>query len=172
MAIEDSNSNADGSVDITADVAGDDKITMTRREFDAHNAKLRRSVQGKEDRKAAAPRDDSGQFESKEDRQSRKAQATADLVARTVAETIKGLGLAPSEEPRRSVAAAPNAPSKVDDMGGAAWNGLTNVFALSAAQLEQLGPIGLRNEFEKLIQVGRSQMGAPQRPVPGKTARR
>jgi len=58
-------------------------------------------------------------------------------------------------------ASAPNAPVKVDPMTS---GGLVDIFNLSAAQLQQLGPRGLRTHFEKALEVGNQLSGAPPRP--------
>lgn len=67
---------------------------------------------------------------------------------------------APSE-PAKPPAAAPSAPSKVDPLTG---SGLVDIWNLSEAQLVQLGPAGVRAEFEKILGVARQQQGAPPRP--------
>ena len=58
-------------------------------------------------------------------------------------------------------ASAPSAPAKVDAMTS---SGLVDIFNLSADQVAQLGPSGLRTQFEKILSVGHQMQGAPQRP--------
>ncbi len=67
------------------------------------------------------------------------------------------------ESTAKSPVTAPNAPTKVDPLTSA---GIVDIFNLSAAQLDQLGPQGLRKEFEAAIKVGHRLNGAPPRPVP------
>lgn len=58
--------------------------------------------------------------------------------------------------------AAPNAPVKHDLPTHA---GITDIFNLSEAQLDQLGPSGLRVEFEKIVQIAKRKNGMmPPRP--------
>ncbi len=59
-------------------------------------------------------------------------------------------------------AAAPNTPGRVDPLTA---GGLVDIFNLDAAQLDQLGPQGLRTHFEKLLTAGNRANGAPQRPT-------
>jgi len=59
------------------------------------------------------------------------------------------------------VAAAPAAPVRHDLPTNA---GIVDIWNLKPEQLDQLGPAGVRAEFEKHLQLGHKQMGAP--PVP------
>lgn len=68
---------------------------------------------------------------------------------------------APAIDPVKPPAAAPVAPTKVDPITSA---GVVDIFNLSDAQVSQLGPAGLRAEYEKILKVGQQQMGAPPRP--------
>lgn len=58
-------------------------------------------------------------------------------------------------------AAAPSAPSKVDQITS---GGVVDYWNISSAQLEQLGPAGVRDLHEKALSVGRQLSGAPPRP--------
>lgn len=58
-------------------------------------------------------------------------------------------------------AAAPSAPTKVDPLTS---GGLVDLFHLSPAQLDQLGPSGVREAFEKALEAGNQRSGAPPRP--------
>lgn len=71
---------------------------------------------------------------------------------------------APTLDHVKPPVAAPAAPTKVDPLTSA---GVVDVFNLSEAQLHQLGPAGLRAEYEKILKVGQQQTGAPSRPKPG-----
>lgn len=71
-------------------------------------------------------------------------------------------GITPPAVPGLPPAAAPTVPSAVNPMTS---GGLTDIFNLSGDQIEQLGPQGMRAEFEKIITAGRRNSGAPPRPV-------
>lgn len=105
-----------------------------------------------------------------------KADNPSDVAAWSAA-YIEDLGLAkPQPQPAPSPGAAaevkpppaaPSAPAKVDPITS---GGLVNVFALTADQIDQLGPHGIREHFEKTVAVGRARLGAP--PLPKLPARR
>jgi hypothetical protein len=65
-------------------------------------------------------------------------------------------------DPAKTGAAAPTAPSgPVNPMQS---GGLVDIFNLTAAQIDQLGPAGLREHYEKNLAVGQQRAGAPPRP--------
>lgn len=66
-----------------------------------------------------------------------------------------------SPAPTTPPPAAPNAPAKVES---ATANGLPNPWALTADQIDQLGPQGCREMLEKLTTVGRARLGTPPPP--------
>lgn len=61
----------------------------------------------------------------------------------------------------KPVAAAPNAAAKVETI---TTDGLPSILRMTDAQLTQLGPQGVRAEFEKSMQIDRQNSGAPPRP--------
>jgi hypothetical protein len=63
-------------------------------------------------------------------------------------------------DPAKTGAAAPTAPSgPVNPM--TSGGGMLDIFNLSTEQLDQLGPQGLRGEYEKILAVGAQRAGAP-----------
>jgi hypothetical protein len=65
-------------------------------------------------------------------------------------------------DPAKTGAAAPTAPSgPVNPMTS---GGMVDIFNLSAEQIDQLGPAGLREHHEKNLAVGSQRAGAPPRP--------
>jgi hypothetical protein len=65
-------------------------------------------------------------------------------------------------DPAKTGAAAPTAPSgPVNPMNS---GGMVDIFNLSAEQIDQLGPAGLREHHEKNLAVGSQRAGAPPRP--------
>lgn len=70
---------------------------------------------------------------------------------------------APAEQPRPPPAAAPSAPSKIEDHRRA---GILNIFALPEATLSQFTPQELRVKFEEILEYGRQISGAPPLPSP------
>jgi hypothetical protein len=65
-------------------------------------------------------------------------------------------------DPAKAGAAAPTAPS--GPVNPITSGGVVDIFNLSVAQLDQIGPAGLRAEYEKIVAVGNARAGAP--PVP------
>jgi hypothetical protein len=66
--------------------------------------------------------------------------------------------------PIPAAASAPAAPNKVDPLTSA---GLVDIWNLSPQQLDAMGPQGLREHFEKALQIGHQMSGAPPKPKPG-----
>ena len=58
-------------------------------------------------------------------------------------------------------AAAPNAPGRVDPITA---GGLVDIWNLRDDEIAQLGPQGMREQFEKLLAAGNKAAGAPPRP--------
>ncbi len=110
--------------------------------------------------------------------QALKADAPADVGAWSAA-YIEDLGLAKAPPPPATAASpgtpapvvippgAPNAPAKVESITA---QGLPNPWALTAAQIDELGPSGCRAMLEQLTTVGRARLGTP--PVPKLPARK
>jgi hypothetical protein len=67
----------------------------------------------------------------------------------------------PKDTATPPAAAADRAPSKVDPLTS---GGLVDIWNLSPAQIDQLGPSVLREHFEKALNVGNQRMGAPPKP--------
>jgi len=65
-------------------------------------------------------------------------------------------------DPAKTGAAAPVAP--VGSVNPMTSGGMIDIFNLSAEQLDQLGPAGLREAYEKNIAIGNQRAGAPPRP--------
>jgi hypothetical protein len=65
-------------------------------------------------------------------------------------------------DPAKTGASAPTAPTGA--VNPQTSGGLVDLFALSESQLEQMGPAGVRAEYEKILQVGNHRAGAPPRP--------
>lgn len=64
-------------------------------------------------------------------------------------------------DPTRTAPAAPNAPTKIEIP---TVSGLVDIWNLSADQIDQLGPEGIRAEHEKILAAAGKRAGAP--PVP------
>jgi hypothetical protein len=90
--------------------------------------------------------------------------AIADIVSRTVAQTMQAMQ---PQQQQRPPAAAPTAPSldNLPTMGG-----LVDYFNLSVEQIDALGPEGIREMHERAIKVG--NRGAPPRPQTPNSRRR
>lgn len=161
-------SDADRLAALEAELAD----TKARSAFDKHAARLGVSDELAEDlfalSKAQRPENVGEWLASKVERFGLKpapATPAQGASATTAAATSAASNTAPSESAKPPVA-APSAPSKVDPLTGA---GLVDIWNLSDAQLMQLGPAGLRAEFEKILAVARQQQGAPARPkLPGR----
>ncbi len=67
--------------------------------------------------------------------------------------------IAPTPAPQ--TAAAPNAPVRVDGITNA---GIPDLFQLTPAAMDQMGPAGMRAIFEQATSLGRQLSGAPNRP--------
>jgi hypothetical protein len=71
------------------------------------------------------------------------------------------------ETPRAPVATMPQAPTGA--VNPITSGGLVDLFSMSVAQLQQLGPAKVRTELEKMWAQGNATNGAPQRPkAPGR----
>lgn len=70
----------------------------------------------------------------------------------------------PAEAAKPAVMAPSGNVAPVGPIAGGA-NGIVDIFKLTVPQLEQLGPVGLKNEFEKILALGRAQSGAPPNPM-------
>ena len=68
----------------------------------------------------------------------------------------------PASNTELKPAAAPNTPGRVDPITS---GGLVDIFNLTHQQLADLGPHGLRVEFEKITAAGSRMSGAPTRPT-------
>lgn len=66
-------------------------------------------------------------------------------------------------EPAKQPAAAPSAPSQVNPLTS---GGLVNLWGLPEAQIDAMTPATIRGHFEKILETGRAQSGAPPRPMP------
>jgi hypothetical protein len=64
-------------------------------------------------------------------------------------------------DPARPPAAAPSAPANA---ALPMQQGMIDIFACTPAQLQQLGPQGVRDVLDKLASIGAQMQGAPQRP--------
>ena len=60
----------------------------------------------------------------------------------------------------------PAAPSAPSGHSLPTQNGLTDLFAMSPVQLDQLGPSGVRTALEQIWKIGNQRSGAPTRPMP------
>ncbi len=80
-----------------------------------------------------------------------KATAPVTQIAVTAATTAQAL----------PVAAAPSALAHVD---GLTQTGLPDLFNMSAAQIQSMGPASVRSAFEQVLTVGQQLNGAPPRP--------
>jgi hypothetical protein len=85
--------------------------------------------------------------------------------------TVSMLGLKPQQpatpngttvDPAKSGAAAPSAPS--GPVNGNNHGGVPDLWSLSVAQIDAMGPAGVRAEYEKIMAVGNARAGAPPRP--------
>jgi hypothetical protein len=65
-------------------------------------------------------------------------------------------------DPAKSGAAAPSAPS--GSVNPANHGGVPDLWSLSVAQIDAMGPAGVRAEYEKIMAVGNARAGAPPRP--------
>lgn len=157
---DDSNPNAPIDVDVSDLGNRDEPFTPAQQKrVDQIAAQARR--QGRGERTQPPVRDDSGQFsEDKEAKRVAKDERLARTIATAVASALNPNGQQP-QSTRAAPVTAPSAPSKVDPMTS---HGLTDIFNLPESALQQLGPQGLRAEFEKILQVGRNMNGAP--PLP------
>lgn len=100
--------------------------------------------------------------------QEKRSQAAAPrapaVEPQTIAEIVAATVAAMQQPQQRPPAAAPTAPSKnVDAIDPR--SGMTDVFQMSIAQLDQLGPYGVREIIDRNAAVGRAMSGAPRRPV-------
>jgi hypothetical protein len=87
-------------------------------------------------------------------------------------ETVSMLGLKSPQQsatpngttvdPAKSGAAAPSAPS--GPVNGNNHGGVPDLWSLSVAQIDAMGPAGVRAEYEKIMAVGNARAGAPPRP--------
>ncbi len=69
----------------------------------------------------------------------------------------------PAESTHRAPAAAPSAPMAHDLPTSM---GLVNMWAMTPAQLERMGPHGVRHQLEEAWRIGHAMAGAPTRPEP------
>jgi hypothetical protein len=142
------------------------EATKQRGAFDKHAAKLGIADDLAEDlfelAKTQRPQDLGTWLATKAERFGAKpAPAASTSISTTASTTVTA-----TEKPVTPPPAAPGAPVKVDGLTNA---GITDIFRLSDTQISQLGPSGLRKEFEKIVELGHAQSGAPQRPkLPGR----
>lgn len=77
----------------------------------------------------------------------------------------------PAAAPARTAAMAPSGNIPSEHHGSPSQLGLQDVFSLSAADIDRLGPKRLREIYEGVLSVGREQAGTPQRPTVPKRGR-
>ncbi|MCX5747907.1 MAG: hypothetical protein NT062_36040 [Proteobacteria bacterium] len=86
-----------------------------------------------------------------------------------IAELSKLFGTAAPAVPVKP-AAAPNAPGRVDPITA---GGLVDIWNLRDDEIAQLGPAGMREQFEKLIRHGEQASGRPAKPtIPSASSKR
>jgi hypothetical protein len=92
------------------------------------------------------------------------AVSMTDVIAQTVAATVKAMQPQPVAQPQYPPTAAP--PSAAGNRVNAVTSGgLVDFWHMDHHQLDELGGDGIRQAFEKHIEVGRRRSGAPQVPA-------
>jgi hypothetical protein len=76
----------------------------------------------------------------------------------------------PPVAPAQPRAVAPRAPS--NPVHRVTSDGLYDIFNLTVAEIDAIGPQNLRTEFEKIISVARGRIGAPPVPDPSRSKNR
>jgi hypothetical protein len=125
-------------------------VTMTRAEFNSRMAAARRTTNNSTRSAPAASPDN-----------------IADIVSRTVAATLQAMQPQQTAQPQQqqpqvqTAAPASSAGSRVDPITSGA---IVDIWKLSPAQLDQLGPSGVRREYERHLAEGARRSGAPRVP--------
>ncbi|MCX5742829.1 MAG: hypothetical protein NT062_10065 [Proteobacteria bacterium] len=146
------NGNEDGSVDV--DVSDDsDTVTITRSQYNAELAKARRAGEGR-----SARREDGAST-------AKAASSSGGSFSFEQVRELVGMIGASRSEPASSAArpaASSTSPARVNSITA---GGLVDIWNLRDDEIAQLGPQGMREQFEKLVAAGNKAAGAPDRPT-------
>ena len=151
------------------DDAGEEgSITLSLAQYQSEMAKARKSGERRAANRAGAPASPSGG--SRLDKLEGAVSMMASIMERLApsaapAQTAPAPTVAPTTPPP---AAAPSAP--VPHALPTAM-GMVDIWNMTATQIDQAGPSGIRAEFEKHLEVGRRSKGAPPQPQPPNSVR-